>query len=250
VANKKKPRTPTPPRAGQGPQQRRGSTSPRVDDLGMRHRAMLYAVAGAGFLGLVVVVLVIVLTGGASKTNDAAVARAMSAAGCTFRTVKAYVPKGQGTHVNSLTSDNHWNTNPPSNGQHYPEWAVWGFYTQPVNPRQVVHNEEHGGVVLWWGSKVSSATVQQLRDFYLEQPDGSFGTPYPSIGSKIAITAWTGNPNDYQQNGYYGFGHIGTCSSYTPAVKAAFEKFRDTYRGHGPEGIPLSADKPGLGPNS
>ena len=29
----------------------------------------------------------------------------------------------------------------------------------------------------------------------------------------------------------------------------AFKAFRDAYRGHGPEGIDLSADQPGTGPN-
>jgi hypothetical protein len=28
----------------------------------------------------------------------------------------------------------------------------------------------------------------------------------------------------------------------------AFESFRKAYRGHGPEGIPLSLDEPGMGP--
>ena len=91
------------------------------------------------------------------------------------------MPKGQGTHVNSLTKKFPWNTSPPSNGQHYPAWAVWGFYTEPVNPRLVVHNEEHGGVILWWGTQVPAATVAELRAFYNEQPDGSFGTPYAKL---------------------------------------------------------------------
>jgi hypothetical protein len=243
VANKK-PRTPPPPRKVQAPQQRRG------DDMGRQHRTALYGLSGAGVLGLIVVVVVIAVfgKGGSNKVNDAEVKSTMAAAGCTFKTVNAYVPAGQGTHVASLTAKLPWNTNPPSNGQHYPEWAVWGFYTSPINPRMVVHNEEHGGVVVWWGSQVPASTVQQLKAWYDEEPTGSFGTPYPQLGKKIAITAWTGDPNRYQRNGYYGLGHIGTCPSYTAATKKAFEAFRKAYRGKGPEGIPLSADKPGLGP--
>jgi hypothetical protein len=173
----------------------------------------------------------------------------MTAAGCSFKTVKAYVPPGQSTHVNSLTSNNHWNTSPPSNGQHYPEWAIWGFYTQAINPHQVVHNEEHGGVIYWWGSSVPQKTVAALRTLYNQQPDGTFGTPYAKLGSKIAITAWTGNTSSYQQNGYYGFGHIATCAgTWTPKVQTAFTTFRDVYRGKGPEGIPLCADEPGDSP--
>lgn len=216
--------------------------------MGLRHRALLYGVAAAGIVALAVVVAVIAVSGGSSGSKK--VGAAMATAGCNFRTVKAYVPKGQNIHVDSLTKKFPWNTDPPSNGQHYPLWAVWGFYTEPINPRQVVHNEEHGGVVVWWGSKVPSSTVAKLHDFYNEQPDGSFGTPYPKLGSKIAITAWTGNPADYGRNGYYGQGHIAICPRYTPATKRAFEAFRSAYRGHGPEGIPLSADEPGMGPQT
>jgi hypothetical protein len=212
--------------------------------MGMRQRAILYAVAAAGVVGLVAVIAIIALGGGGGVT-DKQVASLMSTAGCTYRTVKAYVPAGQSTHVNSLTKKFPWNTTPPSNGQHYPEWDVWGFWTQTQNPRRVVHNEEHGGVILWWGSQVPASTVAKLHAFYDEQPDGLLGTPYPTLGSKIAITAWSGNPVDYQRNGYYGFGHIGICAAYTPAVKAAFTEFRKAYRGKGPEGIPLCDDQPG-----
>jgi hypothetical protein len=163
---KKKPKTPQPPRGGQqrpvqAPQVRSGS---RGGDMGEGHRKILYGVAGAGIVGLVAVVLVIVLSGG-GKSNNEKVASLMTQAGCTFKTVTASVPNGV-THVASLTAKLPWNTNPPSNGQHYPQWAVWGFYNDPVNPRMVVHNEEHGGVILWWGPKTPKATVDKLRNLY------------------------------------------------------------------------------------
>jgi hypothetical protein len=74
------------------------------------------------------------------------------------------------------------------------------------------------------------------------------GTPYPSLGSRIAITAWTGNPAHYFRDGDFGVGHIATCGTWGPKVEKAFVAFRDAYRGHGPEGIPLSDDQPGMGP--
>ncbi len=249
---KKKPRTPTPPRGRpvQAPRRRDDTKRGAGFDFGLGHRNALYAIAGAGIVALIVVVLIVAL-GGGGKTDDKKVAAAMTAAGCSFKTVKAFVPKGQGTHVNSLTAKLPWNTTPPSNGQHYPEWAVWGFYTaDPVNPRRVVHNEEHGGVVYWWGSDVPQSTVDALQSLYNDQPDGTFGTKYPALGSKVAITAWTGDPNRYQRDNYYGFGHVAVCPTWNDKVASAFATFRDVYRGHGPEGIPLSEDEPGDGPQT
>jgi len=246
---KKKPRTPTPPHV-QAPQRRGGPSrrGPRVDDLGLSHRTALYLVAGVGAVALVVVVLVIALGGGGGTPSDQQLAADFHAAGCTYRTVDAYIPKGQPIHVDSLTKKLPWNTDPPSNGQHYPEWAVWGFYSQPVNPHQVVHNEEHGAVVEWWGSKVPQTVVSQLQKFYNEQPDGGFGTPYPSLGARFALTAWTGNVTLYNERKSNGYGHIATCSQWTPATNTAFQAFRKAYRGKGPEGIPLCADEPGDSP--
>lgn len=235
----KKPKTPPPPRPVQAPKTRSGGGAPRAD------RKRLYAVAGAGIVALAVVVAVLAATGGGGSKNVSAL---MKAAGCTVRTVDGFIPKGEGNHVNSLTKKFAWNTFPPSNGQHYPAWAVWGFYTKPVNPRMVVHNEEHGGVVLWWGPQTPEATVQQLNDLYNADAAGIVGTPIEGLGGKVAITVWTGDPARYMRTGYYGQGHVGVCPVYDAKVEKAFQAFRDAYRAKGPEGVPLSQDQPGTGP--
>ena len=247
---RKKAKTPAPPTRVQAPSQ-------RVDlgDIGARQRWILYGSAAFGIIALVAVVLVFTLGAkGSSKpspTSDkspAALVSLMTQAGCSLKTVKGYIPPGESNHVPSLTKKLPWNTDPPSNGQHYPLWAVWGFYTQAVNPRMVVHDEEHGGVIYWWGTKVPASTVDALRNLYNEQPVGTFGTPYPKLGTKVAISAWTGNPTTYRRTDN-GIGHLAICPSYTAATHKAFQAFRDDYRGEGPEGIPLDADKPGCGPN-
>ena len=191
------------------------------------------------------------LSGGSTKTGGTtSVKAAMVAAGCTYKDVKPFPPKNKvNFHADFPTlttpTKGKWATFPPSAGGHYGLWAVWGFYTSPVNPRQVVHNEEHGGVILWWGTKVSASTVNQLQAFYNESPVAMFGTPIAGLGDKVAITAWTGNPATYYRNGDYGIGHIATCPGFN---KAAFTTFRDAYRGNGPEGIPTTDDEPGMGP--
>jgi len=208
-------------------------------------------VLGAAILiGAVVVGAVFAFTGGSSSSGSASSVKAtMLAAGCTYRDVEPLKPThstgGYHADVPKLTTKVKWSTFPPSAGGHYPLWAVWGFYRSPVNPRQVVHNEEHGAVVIWWGPKVPPSTVNQLAKFYDQQSDGVFGTPYAGLGNKIALTAWTGDPTRYYQNGYYGIGHIAVCPAFN---QKAFAAFRDAYRGKGPEGIPLSSDEQGMGP--
>ena len=247
----KKPRTPPPPRKVQAPKQRH---DPKTSDP-ERQKKFLYIFAGAGVVGLIVA-LVIVLAGGkktndVSKSSDKAVAAAMRAVGCTFVSKPPLPPtqKGKTYHEDSPTETTKvkWSTFPPSGGGHYPAWAIWAFYTDPVSPNRVVHNEEHGGVIIWWGPQVPPTTVAKLRSFYDESPNGMLGTPIAGLGNKVALTAWTGNPAKYYKNGYYGIGHLATCPRFD---EKAFTTFRDAYRGHGPEGVPLSSDGAGTGPGA
>ena len=151
-----------------------------------------------------------------------------------------------------------WATFPPSGGGHYHLWAVWGFYTKPVNPRQVVHNEEHGAIVIWWGPKVPglhggpaprllqraglgrrrrrACSARRSRRSRASRSETRLRSP-PGPRCRARTTS----------NDDYGIGHVAICPSFN---KHAFTVFRDAYRGKGPEGIPLIPyDEPGMGPN-
>src|SRR5205085_3857533 len=168
--------------------------------------------------------------------------KAMAAAGCSLKSVPPLPPTkdltgargGYHLDVPTLTTKVKWSTFPPSGGAHDPLRAVWGFYTEPLKPRQVVHNEEHGGMIIWWGPKVPRSTVSKLAAFYQSSPEAMVGTPMAGLGDKIALTAWTGDSSRYYRNHYYGTGHLAICTNYS---EKAFKAFREAYRGHGPEGI-------------
>ena len=248
----KKSRTPPPPRRPvQAPQRRTTRNEPAGDDRAKLRGLMVFAAAGLVGLAAVIVVIFLTQKGGSNKVNDSSVASAMKAAGCTYQDVKIPAPpKGETTHIPTLATPVTWNSYPPAGGQHYGQWAVWGFYTDAVNPKQVVHNEEHGAVVLWWGPKTPQSEIDKLQAFYNASPNSMFGTPLgtingKSLGSKIGLTAWTGDPSKYQRNGDFGTGHVAVCPTFD---QSAFTKFRDAFRGKGPEGIPTSANNPGMGP--
>jgi Protein of unknown function (DUF3105) len=210
-----------------------------------RRLLLLAAFSASGIVMLVGVIAFLALVGGDDGGPDnARVDEEMRAAGCTTRHVApVLIRPDQGSfHIPSLETKATWNTTPPAGGAHFGATAVWGFYDEPVNPKFAVHNEEHGGVVLWWGSEVPRTTVDQLRAFYEEDPNAMLGTPYPSLGRRIAITAWTADPDRYGQDGYWGETHLATCPAFD---RNAFETFRDTYRGRGGERIPVESNQPG-----
>jgi len=239
-----KPKTPRPP--VQAPKRREDRKQ------GLSGLPVWAIVVGVIVLVGAVVGIVVAATGGGGgdsggSDKDAQVKAAMTAAGCTYRSVKPLPPKdGSNYHgdVPTLTTNVRWATTPPSAGGHYPLWAVWNFYRSPLNPRQVVHNEEHGGVVLWWGNKVPSATIDELETFYRDSPEAMVGTPFPTLGNKIALTAWTiDDPSKYYRGGDYGVGHIAICTKFD---EDAFTTFRDAFRNNGPERG--TDNSPGSGP--
>ena len=91
-------------------------------------------------------------------------------------------------------------------------------------------------MIIWWGDKVPPATVDKLHAFYNESPNGMLGTPYPKLGNKVAITAWTA------PDGGTGEGRIAICTAFD---EDAFKTFRDAFRGKGPERFPLDTLTPG-----
>ena len=215
----KKTRTPPPPRTVQAPRRRDTRHGGGGDD--RRRRLLLYGLAASGLLILGVVVLVIALTSGGDGGSKA-LAQTMQAAGCTLKT---YPNQGR-THV-ALNNKFKYNSFPPTSGPHYFQPLLWGNYDEPVRQIQAVHNLEHGGIAIQYGSKVPRGTVDRLTTFYQEDANALVLAPLPALGNKIALTAWT---------------HLATCTTFS---EKAFTAFRDEYRYHGPERFPPSSLEPG-----
>ena len=128
-----------------------------------------------------------------------------------------------------------YRTFPASSGIHNPTTSIWGNYRLPVDPRQAVHNLEHGGIAIWYGPDISAADREALDRFYDEDEFGMIVSPiedpYPRVqypkheklGSKIAMTVWTGNTETHEGTVY-----IATCPRFD---EAAFTAFRDAFRG-------------------
>ena len=66
-----------------------------------------------------------------------------------------------GTHVPEGTAIT-WSSNPPSSGAHYPTWANFQDFAQPVDRGYLVHDLEHGAVVLSY--KCEGAACAPLLD--------------------------------------------------------------------------------------
>ena len=211
---------------------------------------VLYGLAGAGAVALAVVLIVVVAGGtNGNAGNPAAIGSTMRAAGCSLTTSTASTSV---QHIVNFSQSITYSTYPSISGRHYYLTAIWGNYTQPVDPRQAVHNQQHGGVIVWVGPDVPATERKQISEFYDESPNAILVTPidnaskgvvYPAHAppdSKTYLTAWTVDI----KNGSVtrGLNVIATCPHFK---EKAFTAFRDEFRGKGPERFPVDSLKPG-----
>jgi hypothetical protein len=180
--------------------------------------------------------------GGAGRPTTADVAAAMRSAGCTFRTYAVPAPPGGTIDLPSRAARIRWPTSPPSAGRHYSTGSVLAFYGRPLEPAPIVKNLENGVVVIWYGLQIAPAFLHRLEGFYQESPEAMLASPYRTLGGRAALAAWTGDPDRYGKNGYWGRGHLAVCRAFDAH---AFATFRDAFRGLGPRRLPLSAMQPG-----
>lgn len=116
-------------------------------------------------------------------------------------------------------------TIPPLSGAHSEYWADWGVYNKPVPYKHQLHNLEHGGVIIHYGTEVPVEGVNALRSLWAKKP--AFVIVVPDAHkdfSKDAVVVGS------QQRWL-------VCKPFTPAQISAVEAFVDEYRGRGPEAV-------------
>jgi hypothetical protein len=97
-------------------------------------------------------------------------------------------------HINPGTSHVAYNSNPPTSGPHYPNPANWGIYDRPLPDEQLVHNLEHGGIVIEYNCPDACPDlVQQLKDVAGQYKSKIVLAPRPNkdVPYRITLTAWT-----------------------------------------------------------
>ena len=84
---------------------------------------------------------------------------------------------------------------------------------------------EHGRVAIQYSPDLPEADQLELKGLFDESPGGMLLFPNPEMPYEVAATAWT---------------QLVGCERYEgPATIDAIRAFRDTYRGQGPEPVPL-----------
>jgi len=118
-----------------------------------------------------------------------------------------------------------YETQPPTSGNHHPAQQADGAYTEQVPAEYAIHSMEHGRVAIQYSPDLPEADQLELKGLFDESPGGMLLFPNPEMPYEVAATAWT---------------QLVGCERYEgPATIDAIRAFRDTYRGQGPEPVPL-----------
>jgi Protein of unknown function (DUF3105) len=211
-----------------------------------RKKMVGYGVGGALALAVLVVVIVLATGGDGGGGSDAQAAEvfpsggsfpkqtifdvkpAAAAAGCKLRTVKATSRE----HTTSLSTHVKYSTNPPTSGKHYEIPAQDGIYGDAPQDEQLVHNMEHGRVIIWVKPSAPKDVRADLRALVEDDSYQMVLVPRPNMPYEVATTAWDADPAPN------GTGELMTCTKVTDKTYDAIAAFRDEHRSQGPEPVP------------
>jgi hypothetical protein len=149
---------------------------------------------------------------------------AAKAAGCTI----SNPPVLSAMHDDREFTEADYNSNPPTSGEHFPEWYEDGIYAPGTTPNlgMLVHTLEHGRIDLQYKPGTPTKTVTRLESLVDELDSGYHmllfenGTDMPYA---VAATAW---------------GHLLGCPTMNDKVFDAIRAFRANYVDKGPEVVP------------
>ncbi|HVF11995.1 MAG TPA: DUF3105 domain-containing protein [Actinomycetota bacterium] len=141
------------------------------------------------------------------QEGSGALKRAMNAAGCTE--IKEVKELEASPHLEAGAPDPTYNSNPPSSGKHLGNTAPWGAQDETIDKKLLVHNLEHGGVIIHYTEDIDAEDqIQELVDSF---PDGVISQPNEDLDKPLGIAAW---------------GRVQTCEKYDETVVKAFIKER------------------------
>jgi hypothetical protein len=95
-----------------------------------------------------------------------------------------------------LGTEIQYNSDPPVGGTHYPVWVEPGLYEEVVEDGYLVHNLEHGYVIIWFDcDDLSDSECDVLKDDIQSVIDyfdsyKVIGMPRSGMQTVLALTSW------------------------------------------------------------
>lgn len=205
-----------------------------------RKRMVGFGVAGALVAAAVIAIVVVIASSGGGDSGGSSNSRAAEP---TDDFQNAPIPKAQATNLEQAASAakckvaqfpnagaNHvsgrveYKTNPPTSGNHDQLPAQDGAYTKSPRMENLVHELEHGRVIIWFQPQAAARLKGQLKSLFDEDDYHVVLTPNDrKMKPQVAASSWTRSIS---------------CPTVSDKTFDALRLFRDRYRDTGPEQVP------------
>jgi hypothetical protein len=134
--------------------------------------------------------------------------------------VETFPDQGQ-LHLEAADPVPVYNSDPPTSGSHASSSAACGIYRTAPPDINLIHDLEHGVVVVYYNPETASAAREDLENFARDAGTHVIVTPRDGMATQITLTAWT---------------HLLRLDSYD---RSAIDAFYGEYAQRGPEvGVP------------
>ncbi|MBI3335750.1 MAG: DUF3105 domain-containing protein [Candidatus Portnoybacteria bacterium] len=127
------------------------------------------------------------------------------------------------THIKEGEAHPAYNSNPPTSGWHYDTPVDWGVYKEETPEERLIHNLEHGGIVIEYKPDFDPSIIAKLEDLKTSEFECKLVVASnKNLDKNIAVRAWH---RLYKTDAYD-----------ETIIKNFIKKYRDT----GPELVPCS----------
>lgn len=226
-----------------------------------RRNRMVSGLVTVLVVGVIVAIVVTAFTGGGGGVSEPilvdfqAAQDAQTAAGCEPQTVQPGAPRD---HLDPATAPPpdalYTGVRPAASGSHFTSPGPVATYRNPADERSVVHNLEHGSVVVWYDpDRVSGDEAKAIEDWAEELNASGFDfgsrvasgiitSPFDgtiSSGKPIAFRAWERAIDCDTFDPTFAYGMvISSFGTRGTAPEGNFAPFPDTVLGYDPDTLP------------
>lgn len=102
---------------------------------------------------------------------------------------QTFANQGQ-EHIAVGAAHGDYNSFPATSGWHYIEPQPWGTFADTVEPERLIHNLEHGGVVIQYNPALVQGAETTLKSVQRRFPNKTVVAPNAALKVPVAVTAW------------------------------------------------------------
>jgi hypothetical protein len=194
-------------------------------------RRSLMTTAIALLVAAIVVFLIVSERQGEEAASNDPLGVSLADAGC--KDVETFDDQGQ-QHIAVGEPHAPYNSSPPTSGPHYETPAQPNFYPAELPTEQVVHNLEHGQIVIWYSPDLPDEDTADIEDYVERENDKAARKTDPRTGrdqlEPLIAVPFTGiEDGSYAMTSWT---NLQTCDTFS---SAAVDEFRVKFQSLGPE---------------